>query len=347
MISTAEEVAALRDQLDREGKRLVFTNGCFDLLHAGHVRYLNEARALGDAMVIALNSDASVRELKGPNRPLNNEADRAEVLCGLRAVDAVCVFGEPRATGLIQAIRPHVYAKGGDYTVDSLNPEERAALDAAGADIRILQLVEGKSTTATIGKMSQPASKKLQVAVLGSGAGSNFAAILRSINAGALDAEICCVISDQAQSGVLQQAAAAGLPHFFVNPGDHPRRFPDHAQKEVHEHLLRARPDVVVLAGFMRLLKEPVLSAFQERIINVHPSLLPLFKGSQAVQQALAAGVAETGSTVHIVTAAMDEGRVLKQAKVPVLPGDTAESLHHRIKQAEHKLLPEVLAGWK
>ncbi len=118
---TAEEVRRLRDRLDAAGRKLVFTNGCFDLLHAGHVRYLNQARALGDAMVVAVNSDASVRALKGPARPVNNENDRAEVLAALRVVDAVVIFDDERATRLIEAIRPHIYAKGGDYTVDSLN----------------------------------------------------------------------------------------------------------------------------------------------------------------------------------------------------------------------------------
>ncbi len=118
---TAEDVRRLRDRLDAAGRKLVFTNGCFDLLHAGHVRYLNQARALGDAMVVAVNSDASVRALKGPARPVNNENDRAEVLAALRVVDAVVIFDDERATRLIEAIRPHIYAKGGDYTVDSLN----------------------------------------------------------------------------------------------------------------------------------------------------------------------------------------------------------------------------------
>lgn len=113
---TAAEARALRDRLHREGRRVVFTNGCFDLLHAGHVRYLEQARRLGDALIVGLNSDASVRELKGPGRPLNSEFDRAEVLSGLRAVDGVVVFDSLRATELIRELKPHLYAKGGDYT---------------------------------------------------------------------------------------------------------------------------------------------------------------------------------------------------------------------------------------
>src|SRR5688572_14954587 len=116
-LSTVDEVRALRARLHAQGKKLVFTNGVFDLLHVGHVRYLREARALGDALVIALNSDDSVRVLKGPNRPVNTQDDRAEILRALSCVDAVVVFEEARVTKLIEAIQPHVYTKGGDYTV--------------------------------------------------------------------------------------------------------------------------------------------------------------------------------------------------------------------------------------
>ncbi|MDB6119094.1 MAG: D-beta-D-heptose 1-phosphate adenylyltransferase, partial [Verrucomicrobiaceae bacterium] len=179
-ISTPEEVAKLREDLDKQGRRLVFTNGCFDLLHAGHVRYLAEARALGDALVVALNSDDSVRQLKGPSRPVNTEEDRAEILTALRSVDAVCVFHEPRVTRLIESIQPHVYAKGGDYTVESLNPEERGALEKVGAKIEILGLVPGRSTTATLKRAAAgetpPEKQKLRIGILGSGSGSNFQA---------------------------------------------------------------------------------------------------------------------------------------------------------------------------
>ena len=345
---TAEEVRRLRDRLDAAGRKLVFTNGCFDLLHAGHVRYLNQARALGDAMVVAVNSDASVRALKGPARPVNNENDRAEVLAALRAVDAVVVFDDERATRLISAIRPHIYAKGGDYTVDSLNAEERAALDAAGASIHILPLVPGRSTTATLKRAATPEkSARLCLGVLGSGVGSNFQAILKAIQNGTLDAEVAIAISDQADSPFLETARAAGIHAQFVNPGANPRRLSDAAQKEIAEHLQRAGVDLVVLAGFMKILRAPVLDAFSDRVINVHPSLLPRHKGADAPQQALDAGDAESGCTVHLVNAEVDSGRTLAQARVPVLPGDTAETLHARIKEAEHKLLPGVLAEWQ
>ncbi|MFT5192141.1 MAG: rfaE bifunctional protein nucleotidyltransferase chain/domain [Verrucomicrobiales bacterium] len=164
-VATWEEARAVRDRLASKGKRLVFTNGCFDVLHVGHVRYLNEARSLGDALCVAINADASVRALKGPQRPINNLDDRAEVLLGLRSVDLVVVFSAERATGAIDAIAPHVYAKGGDYTPESLNVEERDALDRVGAEIRILQLVAGKSTTETLAKLghSKPRKRRLGI----------------------------------------------------------------------------------------------------------------------------------------------------------------------------------------
>src|SRR5256885_1175283 len=151
-MQTPQQLAALRDGFAASGKKLVFTNGCFDLLHVGHVRYLQQARALGDALLIAVNGDASVRALKGPSRPINGESDRAEVLAALACVDYVTIFHTERVTDLVRAIRPQVYAKGGDYTVASLDPTEGAALEEVGADIRILPLVPGKSTTTIIEK---------------------------------------------------------------------------------------------------------------------------------------------------------------------------------------------------
>jgi len=146
-IVTADALARVRDALAAEGKKLVFTNGCFDLLHVGHVRYLQAARAMGDALVVAVNGDASVRALKGPTRPVNPEADRAEVLAALGCVDYVVIFPEVRVTNVLRDVRPHLYAKGGDYTPETLDKEERAAIDEAGSEIRILPLVPGRSTT--------------------------------------------------------------------------------------------------------------------------------------------------------------------------------------------------------
>ncbi len=149
---SVEQLARIRAQLGALGERLVFTNGCFDLLHVGHVRYLQEARALGDALAVAVNGDESVRALKGPTRPINGEDDRAEVLAALACVDYVFIFPDMRVTEAVRTVRPHVYAKGGDYTVDSLNPEELGALREAGSEIKILPLIPGRSTTAIIEK---------------------------------------------------------------------------------------------------------------------------------------------------------------------------------------------------
>ena len=153
-IVTTDELARVRDTFAAQGKKLVFTNGCFDLLHVGHVRYLQAARELGDALAVAVNGDASVRALKGPSRPVNPEDDRAEVLAALGCIDYVVIFPEVRVTPLIRAVRPQIYAKGGDYTPDSLDREEFAALTEAGSDIRLLPLVPGRSTTQILAKSS-------------------------------------------------------------------------------------------------------------------------------------------------------------------------------------------------
>ena len=154
-ILSASDLAARRDALDENGRRLVFTNGCFDLLHVGHVRYLQAARALGDALAIGVNADQSVRALKGPSRPLNSADDRAEVLAALACVDYVTIFNEPRATHLLATVRPHVYVKGGDYRLETLDPEERAVLLSAGARIEFVPMVPGRSTTNIIGRMRE------------------------------------------------------------------------------------------------------------------------------------------------------------------------------------------------
>ena len=136
-----------------DGQKLVFTNGCFDILHAGHVRYLEAARQLGDALVVGLNGDESVRTLKGENRPINCEGDRAEVLAGLSSVSAVVIFPDVRATALIEKLRPDVYVKGGDYTVESLDAGERTVLQAIGCEMAFVPMVPGRSTTSTLAKM--------------------------------------------------------------------------------------------------------------------------------------------------------------------------------------------------
>ena len=149
-------MSALGAEFAASGKKLVLTNGCFDLLHAGHIRYLEEARRLGDALIVAVNNDASVRELKGLDRPLNGELDRAEVLSALRCVDHVTVFTGKRVTEVIRALQPAIYAKGGDYTVETLDPGERSALEEAGTEIRLLSLVPGRSTTSLLERARKP-----------------------------------------------------------------------------------------------------------------------------------------------------------------------------------------------
>jgi cytidyltransferase-like protein len=150
-----ENLAALGAEYSSNGKKLVLTNGCFDILHTGHVRYLKQARACGDALIVAVNSDASVRELKGPERPLNGELERAELLEALRCVDHVTIFTGKRVTEVIRLLRPAIYAKGGDYTLDTLDPGERAALQDVGVAISLLQLVPGRSTTGILKRMKQ------------------------------------------------------------------------------------------------------------------------------------------------------------------------------------------------
>jgi len=137
------------------GRKLVVTNGCFDLLHLGHVTYLETARGLGDGLLVGLNSDASVRALKGPGRPINPEADRAAVLAALECVSGVCIFAEKRALRFLIAAQPDIYVKGGDYTPETLDPEERRAVEQAGGQVIILPLVPGRSTTALLEKIAR------------------------------------------------------------------------------------------------------------------------------------------------------------------------------------------------
>jgi rfaE bifunctional protein nucleotidyltransferase chain/domain len=157
-IVKGEDLAARAAGLRSAGRKVVFTNGCFDLLHVGHVRYLAAARALGDVLAVGINGDQSVRGLKGPGRPINNERDRAEVLAALESVDLVTIFPQARATRLIEAIRPDIYVKGGDYTPETLNPEERDALDKVGAEVSIIPFEAGYSTSRIIQRLGLPPS---------------------------------------------------------------------------------------------------------------------------------------------------------------------------------------------
>jgi rfaE bifunctional protein nucleotidyltransferase chain/domain len=150
---TLDEAVALRSKWRAAGRKVVLTNGVFDLLHTGHLYSLQAARALGDVLIVAINADASVRAIKGPTRPVQGEIERAYALGALACVDGIVVFREPRLTAEIRALRPDVYAKAGDYTLDKLNPEERAVLEEAGTKISFVPFLPGFSTTSLIAKI--------------------------------------------------------------------------------------------------------------------------------------------------------------------------------------------------
>lgn len=154
-IITWGKLPAWRAAMRANGKKLVVTNGCFDVLHLGHVAYLESARNLGDALLVGVNGDNSARELKGAGRPVNSENDRAAVLAALASVDGVCIFADKTATKFLSAAKPDIYVKGGDYTLDTLNQEERHVVESAGGKIVIFPLVPGKSTTALLEKISR------------------------------------------------------------------------------------------------------------------------------------------------------------------------------------------------
>ncbi len=148
-----QDLGAWRKRQKAEGRRVVVTNGCFDLLHLGHVVYLEAARALGDCLLVGLNSDSSVRSLKGPTRPIHPEQDRAGVLAALASVDAVCIFPDLDALRFLSVAQPDVYAKGGDYTIDTINQPERRLVEANGGRVVVLAGVKGRSTTSTLDRM--------------------------------------------------------------------------------------------------------------------------------------------------------------------------------------------------
>jgi phosphoribosylglycinamide formyltransferase-1 len=184
----------------------------------------------------------------------------------------------------------------------------------------------------------------IKLGILGSGKGSNFRAIADAIARGELNAQVRLVLSDVTDAGILTLARERGYRAKFLAPG----KFKTKLEPEVEEHLVallkEAGVEWVVLAGWMRMIKAPLLAAFPRRIINIHPSLLPSFPGLEAWTQAVAEKVVETGCTVHYVDAGMDTGEIIAQAKVPVLADDTPATLHARIQVAEHRLYPEVLA---
>jgi rfaE bifunctional protein nucleotidyltransferase chain/domain len=159
-IVVLEELSDRCAKLRSAGKKIVATNGCFDLLHVGHVRYLQAARALGDLLVVGLNSDRSVQELKGARRPVTTQSDRAEILAALECVDLVTIFPEIRATKFLTAVRPAVYVKGGDYTSGTLDEEERTILKDIEAAIRLIPFETGYSTSGLIEQICKSRSEK-------------------------------------------------------------------------------------------------------------------------------------------------------------------------------------------
>ncbi len=343
------ELADIRREMEANQQKLVLTNGVFDLLHVGHVRYLQEARKLGDALVVAINDDESVTELKGPGRPINSAEDRAELLLALSCVDYVVIFAGKRASDTIETIVPHIYTKGGDYTKESLIDEERKLLEKLGVEIEILSLVAGKSTTATLQAMTagegSEAERKQRLAILGSGAGSNADAIMQAIADGELtNVEVGVVISDREDAGILERAKAHDVPTLWIPPGtDKGGVLTDAALKELTDRMKALDIDLVVLAGYMRIVRGVLLDSFAGRMINIHPSLLPAYPGLHPIKRALASGEKETGCTIHRVDAGIDTGEILAQVSVPIQPDDTEESLTLRVHQAEHKLYPRVI----
>jgi phosphoribosylglycinamide formyltransferase-1 len=183
----------------------------------------------------------------------------------------------------------------------------------------------------------------VQLGILGSGKGSNCRAILESIRSGALVAEVRVVISDVLDAPILDIAREFSIPNAYLPPGGFRTRLEPQAEADLVRMLRDAGVELVALAGFMRVLKAPMLNAFPRRIVNVHPSLLPKFPGLEAWRQALEAGEKLTGCTVHYVDEEIDHGDVIAQREVPILADDTPEKLHARIQIAEHELYPAVI----
>jgi phosphoribosylglycinamide formyltransferase-1 len=179
--------------------------------------------------------------------------------------------------------------------------------------------------------------------ILGSGSGSNMQAILDAIDAGILDAKIGLVLSDNPGAYILERAAKRGIATGVIDCRGFKTKFPEESQQETAQQLKDAGVELVCLAGFLRLVKRPMLEVFPDRILNIHPSLLPVFPGLESWKQALEAGASEAGCTVHFVDEGMDTGPIILQESVPILEGDTAESLHARIQVVEHRLYPEAV----
>ena len=186
--------------------------------------------------------------------------------------------------------------------------------------------------------------KTLALGILGSGKGTNCRAILESIRSGALPAEVRVVISDVLDAPILEIAREFSVANAYLPPGEFRTRLEPKSEMELVRMLRDAGVELVILAGFMRVLKAPMLEAFPRRILNIHPSLLPKYPGLEAWKQALAAGDKITGCTVHCVDERIDHGDIIAQSEVPILPNDTPETLHARIQIAEHALYPAAIA---
>jgi phosphoribosylglycinamide formyltransferase-1 len=184
-----------------------------------------------------------------------------------------------------------------------------------------------------------------RLGVLGSGKGSNFVAIADAVAAGKIPAEVAIVLSDVESAGILAHARERKIPAQFIPPGQFRTKLDEESEHAFVETLRAARVDLIVLAGFMRVLKGEFLRAFENRIVNIHPSLLPSFPGLAAWKQALDHGVKVAGCTVHFVDSGVDSGAIIGQQSVPVLDNDTAESLHTRIHAAEHECYPRCVAA--
>jgi len=185
--------------------------------------------------------------------------------------------------------------------------------------------------------------KRLPIGILGSGKGSNCRAILEHICSGDLAAEARLVVSDVLDAPVLDLAREFGIANAYLPPGRFRTRLEPEVEEQLVQMLRAAGVELVVLAGFMRILHEPILKAFPRRIINIHPSLLPKFQGLEAWRQALVAGESVTGCTVHYVDEQVDHGQILGQKEVKILPNDTPETLHARIQVVEHELYAAVI----
>jgi phosphoribosylglycinamide formyltransferase-1 len=187
--------------------------------------------------------------------------------------------------------------------------------------------------------------RKYRIGILGSGKGSNAAAIADACRSGEIPAEVAVVVSDVANAGILEQARQRGIQAFYLAPGKFRTKLDEAAEACYIDTLQKADVDLVVLAGFMRILKGSFLRAFANRVVNIHPALLPAFPGLEAWKQALDYGVKVTGATVHFVDQGIDTGLIIAQQTVPVLPDDTAETLHARIQVVERKIFPAAIAA--